>query len=152
MRVLALDLGSTRVGVAISDPTGMIGQSLTVISRRSWDQVIGEVATLIRAHRVDRVVVGLPLHLDGREGDGAAQARRFADRLRGAAHVPVVLEDERLSTAEAERVMLEADVRRSVRRARRDAVAAALILQRHLDRGRASGQAGGKETTGGNVP
>jgi len=149
MRVLGLDIGTRRVGVALSDPTGVIAQSLTVIPRRSWAQVIGAVVALIRGHRVERVVVGLPLRLDGGEGEAAANARRFADRLRHAAEIPVVLEDERLSTAEAERVMLEADVGRSTRRARRDAVAAALILQRYLDRGRASARTGGGETTGG---
>ncbi|HLA24847.1 MAG TPA: Holliday junction resolvase RuvX, partial [bacterium] len=130
--MLGIDVGTRRVGVALSDPTGVIAQSLTVIPRRSWAQVIGAVVTLIRGHRVERVVVGLPLRLDGGEGEAAANARRFADRLRHAAEIPVVLEDERLSTAEAERVMLEADVGRSTRRARRDAVAAALILQRYL--------------------
>lgn len=150
-RSLGLDVGTHRVGVALSDPTGMIAQSLTVIPRRSWAQVVGAVVALIRAHRVERVVVGLPLRLDGGEGDAAANARRFSDRLRHAVEIPVVLEDERLSTAEAERVMLEADVDRATRRARRDAVAAALILQRHLDRGRALPRTAGEETTGGDA-
>ena len=149
MRLLGIDVGTRRVGVALSDPTGVIAQSLTVLPRRSWEQVVGAVVALIRRHRVERVVVGLPLRLDGGEGEAAANVRKFADRLRDAVEIPVVLQDERLSTAEAERVMLEADVDRSTRRARRDAVAAALILQRYLDRGQASTRTGGEETSGG---
>ena len=149
MRLLGIDVGTRRVGVALSDPTGVIAQSLTVLPRRSWEQVVGAVVALIRRHRVERVVVGLPLRLDGGEGEAAANVRKFADRLRDAVEIPVVLEDERLSTAEAERVMLEADVDRSTRRARRDAVAAALILQRYLDRGQASTRTSGEETSGG---
>jgi putative Holliday junction resolvase len=136
-RLLGIDIGTRRVGVALSDPTGAIAQSLTVLPRRSWEQILGAIAALIREHGVGTVVVGLPVQLDGVEGEAAAGARKFAERLRAVVEVPVLLEDERLSTAEAERVMLEADVRRSARRARRDAVAAALILQRHLDRRRA---------------
>jgi putative Holliday junction resolvase len=148
MRVLGIDVGERRVGVALSDPTGMIAQSLTVIPRRSWAQVTGAVGSLAREHHVERVVVGLPLRLDGREGEAALSARRFADRLRKAVSVPVVLEDERLTTTEAERVMLAADESRSARRARRDAVAAALILQRHLDRERTDGRRSGDEIGG----
>ncbi len=151
MRALGIDVGTRRIGVALSDPTGLIAQSLTVIPRRSWAQVLNAVGELSRRHRVECVVVGLPLRLNGTEGDAAAEARRFAGRLRGAVSVPVVLQDERLSTAEAERTMLEADVGRTARRARRDAVAAALILQRYLDRG-AFSRAEGEERTGGDPP
>jgi putative Holliday junction resolvase len=143
-RLLGIDVGTRRVGVAVSDPTGTIAQSLTVFPRRSWEQIIRAVAAVTREYRVDAVVVGLPVRLTGEEGEAAAAARKFAERLRAAVEAPVLLEDERLSTAEAERVMLEADVRRAKRRARRDAVAAALILQRHLDRRRTAGTDGGK--------
>jgi putative holliday junction resolvase len=150
MRLLGIDAGTRRVGVALSDPTGTIAQGLAVVPRRSWEQVLGAIADLARAHQVEGIVVGLPLRLDGGEGEAAAEARRFAARLREVVEVPVVLEDERLSTAEAERRMVEADVRRDDRRARRDAVAAALILQKVLDR-RQTQRAGGEETTGGDV-
>lgn len=149
MRLLGLDVGTRRIGVALSDPTGMIAQSLTVIPRRSWSQVLDAIAALVHTHQVEGIVVGLPLHMDAEEGEAASAARAFAGRLRGAVAVPVVLEDERLSTAEAERVMVAADVRRATRRTRRDAVAAALILQRFLDRRRVSAQGRGELGTGG---
>lgn len=149
-RLLGIDIGTRRIGIALSDPTGTIAQSLTVLPRRSWEQILGAIAGLIREHHVSAVIVGLPVRLDGGEGEAAAGARKFAERLRAAVEVPVMLEDERLSTAEAERVMIEADVGRSARRARRDAVAAALILQRHLDRGRAP-RGSGEERSGGDA-
>lgn len=150
MRLLGIDAGTRRVGVALSDPTGTIAQGLSVIPRRSWEQVLGAIADLARIHQVEGIVVGLPLRLEGGEGEAAAEARRFAARLARVVEVPVVLEDERLSTAEADRRMVEAGVRRDDRRARRDAVAAALILQKALDRRRAR-RAGGEETIGGDA-
>jgi putative Holliday junction resolvase len=150
MRLLGIDAGTRRVGVALSDPTGTIAQGLTVIPRVSWEQVLGAIADLARTHRVEGIVVGLPLRLEGGEGEAAVEARKFATRLAEVVGIPVVLEDERLSTAEADRRMVEAGVRRDARRARRDAVAAALILQKALDR-RRTRQAGGEETTGGDA-
>lgn len=133
MRVLGIDVGDRRIGVALSDPTGVIAQSLTVIPRTGWTAVLTTLVDLVARHGVERIVVGLPLRMDGTEGDAAAKARVFAARLRGTVGVPVEMQDERLSTAEAERTMVAADVRRRRRRLRRDAVAAALILQRYLD-------------------
>jgi putative Holliday junction resolvase len=150
MRLLGIDAGTRRVGVALSDPTGTIAQGLMVIPRRSWEQVLGAIADLARVHQVEGIVVGLPLRLEGGEGEAAAEARRFAARLAEVVAIPVTLEDERLSTAEADRRMVEAGVRRDDRRTRRDAVAAALILQKALDRRRAR-RAGGEETTGGDT-
>lgn len=134
MRVLGLDVGTRRVGVAISDPTGTIAQSLTVIPRTGWQAMCAEIARLVSAHEIDRLVVGLPLRMDGTEGDAAVEVRAFVAKLRRAVPVPVDVEDERLSTAEAERAMVAGGLRRARRRDRRDAVAAALILQRYLDR------------------
>ncbi|MGH2398801.1 MAG: Holliday junction resolvase RuvX [bacterium] len=140
MRALGVDVGSRRIGVAISDPTGTIAQSLTVIARTGWRAVIAEIRRLVNEYHVEQVVVGLPLRLDGTEGDAAHDAAAFAGRLRGVLDVPVVMQDERLSTAEAERALLAQDVRREQRRKRRDAVAAALFLQTFLDRRHAAGK------------
>ncbi len=133
MRVLGIDVGTRRIGVALSDPTGTIAQSLTVIPRTGWKAVLAEIRRLVDAHGVEHIVVGLPLRLDATEGDAAREARAFAARLAAALPVPVVMQDERLSTAEAERAMVAQDVRREERRQRRDAVAAALFLQTYLD-------------------
>ncbi len=134
MRVLALDIGERRIGVAISDAGGTIALTVGVIPRRSRRQTFADIQALVDAHQAERIVVGLPLRMDGAEGEAAAGARMFAERLREVVPLPVELQDERLSTAEAERVMIAGDVRRSRRRAARDAVAAAIFLQTYLDR------------------
>jgi len=132
-RMLALDLGTRRIGAALSDPTGTIASTLEVIPADSRARVIARVGELVAAHDVSRVIIGLPIRLDGTEGAEARRARQFAAALQQEIGLPVELLDERLSTAEAERAMLEADASRARRRERRDAVAAALILQRYLD-------------------
>ncbi len=139
MRILGLDLGQVRIGVALSDPSGTIAQALEVIPHHGFRQVLGRIRELIAQHDVDRIVVGLPLRLDGHEGEGAAAVRAFVAKLQRAVPVPVEFADERLSTAEAEKTMIEAGARRVQRRSVRDAVAAALILQTHLDKVNAQG-------------
>lgn len=122
--------------MALSDVTGTIAQGIGVIPRRGWREVLTQIRQQVAEHQVERIVVGLPLRMDGREGDAATKVRAFAARLQAAVDVPVDLQDERLSTAEAERVMVGGGVRRARRRAHRDAVAAALFLQTYLDRRR----------------
>ena len=140
MRVLGLDYGRVRIGVALSDPTGTIAQALEVIPHHGFAQVSARIRELVSAHQVDRIVVGLPRRLDGRERDEAAAVRSFARKLQSSVSMPVEFADERLSTVEAERVLISADARRARRRRVRDAVAAALILQTYLDRHRGKGQ------------
>lgn len=132
-RVLGLDLGTRRIGVALSDPTGTIASPLLTLPHRSLAEDVERVAALCRAHAAQAVVVGWPRRLTGVAGSAARHAEEFARALRRAVAVPVELWDERLSTAAAERALLEADVRRARRRAIRDQVAAALILQAYLD-------------------
>ncbi len=136
MRILALDLGARRIGVAISDSTGTIAQGLEVIDRQAGGNVLTQIRRRVAANLVERIVVGLPLRMDGTEGVEAEKVRRFVNRLREVVGVPVDVQDERLSSAEADRIMIAADVSRARRRRRRDAVAAALILQTYLDRRR----------------
>ncbi len=141
MRVLGLDYGRVRVGVALSDPTGTIAQVLEVIPHRGFAQVSARIRELVSAHQVDRIVLGLPRSLDGRERDEAAAVRSFARKLQSVLSMPVEFADERLSTAAAERALVSANERRARRRRVRDAVAAALILQTYLDRHRGTRQA-----------
>lgn len=136
MKILALDVGEKRIGVAVSDADGTIAQADGVIVRRSSRQVLAEISTRVAAVGAERIVVGLPLRMDGTEGDAAVRVRKFIDALRGMISVPVEVQDERLSTSEAERVMIAAGAQRARRRAARDAVAAALFLQTYLDRQR----------------
>ena len=149
MRLLALDLGTRRIGVALSDPTGVIASALEVIPADSRARVIARLSMLVRTHDVTRVIVGLPVRLDGTEAAEARRARQFAAALLQEIGVPVELLDERLTTAEAERAMLEADASRSRRRERRDAVAAALLLQRYLDMQRREQGTGNREQEAG---
>ena len=136
MRVLAVDPGSKRVGIAVSDPTGTIAQPLTTIDAEPPETLAARLAELAAAHEAKRIVVGLPRRLDGSHGPAAKAARELADSMRKASGLPVELVDERLTTVAAERSMLAAGARRAKRHATVDRVAAALLLQSHLDRQR----------------
>jgi putative Holliday junction resolvase len=136
-RILALDVGERRIGVALSDPTAAVAQPLLVIERRGWPADLARLRDLVERHGVERIVVGLPLTLAGRRGAAAERIDRFIARLRTVVGVAVEPYDERLTTVAAERALLAGDVRRAQRRAVRDAVAAALLLQTYLDRSRA---------------
>ena len=132
-RTMALDVGSARIGVAISDPLGLTAQPVDTIQRTGIKQDLKVIADLARKHEADAIVVGLPLKLDGEPGPAAASILQFVDRLRAVVSLPVVTWDERLSTVQAERALLEGDMSRSRRRDTIDRVAAAIILQSYLD-------------------
>ena len=135
MRVMGLDLGDKRIGVALSDPLGWTAQGLDVITGGGGAKGdIRRIKEIAVKHEVGKVVVGLPLNMDGSAGPRAEKARDFAGRLAAALGLPVELWDERLTTAEAERLLIEADVRRAGRRRVIDKMAAVLILQNYLDR------------------
>lgn len=136
-RILGLDVGRRRIGAALSDPDGVLASPLGAIERRGADEGIGRVSAWVREYEVERIVVGHPLRLDGEEGEEARLVRAWAQRLQAQVGVPVELWDERLSSAAAERALLESGMRRERRRHERDAVAAALILQNYLDARRA---------------
>ena len=131
-RVLALDPGSVRVGVAVSDPLGIIAQPHSSLEAQDPD-ILESIASLARSLDVERIVVGLPLSLDGSEGPSAVQARKFAAEVAAATSLEVELADERFSSVTAERSMIEAGARRSERKGARDRVAAAVFLQTYLD-------------------
>jgi len=134
LRVLAVDPGSRRVGLAISDPTGTIAQPLATVPAEPRSTLPARLAEAARRHEVTRIVVGLPRRMDGSDGPEAKAARQLAVELRRASGMPVELEDERLTTAAAERSLIAGGVRREKRRATVDRVAATLLLQSHLDR------------------
>jgi putative Holliday junction resolvase len=151
MRILALDLGSRRIGVALSDPTAVIAAPLETITVTgpAGRRTVGRIADLCRRHGVERVVVGWPRNMDGSSGPAARAAETFAEKLRAALPVPVELWDERLSSVSAERTLLEAGARRDERRRSRDRIAAALILQGYLQ---ARHREGGPSEPGGLEP
>ena len=133
-RVLALDLGKKRIGLAISDPLGVTAQGLDTLERANIRADVAELAGLIAAKDVSLILMGKPLHMSGQEGRQAAWARDFAGRLNQATGVPVEFRDERLTTVQAERVLREGGVRLRKDRARSvDRLSAVLLLQDYLD-------------------
>jgi putative Holliday junction resolvase len=136
VRLLAVDPGTKRVGLAVSDPTGTIAQPFRTIPAEPYTTLVARVAGIATEVEATGIIVGLPRRMDGSFGPEAKAARELANRLRQASKLPVELVDERLTTAAAERAMVAGDVRREKRRAGIDRVAAALLLQSHLDRRR----------------
>ncbi|GLG00339.1 putative pre-16S rRNA nuclease [Alicyclobacillus hesperidum subsp. aegles] len=130
---MAVDYGERRVGIALSDPTGLIASALTVIQRETDEQVVDVIAGLVVEHGVERIIVGNPITMKGEVGEKAQKAALFAQQLRERVSIPVELFDERLTTVSAERALLEGDVRRKRRRSIIDAVAATILLQNYLD-------------------
>ena len=142
MRVLGLDIGERRIGVALSDPLMIMAGALTVVERVTDDAALKQIIDLARENEVERIVVGMPRSLDGSLGKQAQAVQSFVDLLKERTDIPVVTWDERLSTVAAERTMLEVGMKRDKRKKRRDSLAAAIILQGYLDRekSRSSGQ------------
>jgi putative pre-16S rRNA nuclease len=136
MRTLGLDIGERRIGVAISDPDGRLALPVGTHERRGDD--VGSLIALAKREEAERIVVGLPLSLDGSHGPQAEVAESFAERLRQRGEIDVVLWDERLSSREADHYLRAAGTRGKAAKAQRDAVAASIILQSYLD-SRASG-------------
>ena len=134
MRVIGLDLGSKRIGVAVSDRSGTIATPLTVLARRGDPAADHRaIAALVTEEEAERVVVGLPLRLDGTIGPAAERALAEAEELATVVAVPVETFDERLTTVSADRALLEAGLRAPARRTVVDKVAAAVMLQAWLD-------------------
>lgn len=138
-RTLGLDLGTKTIGVALSDGLGLTAQPLTTLVRRGLKQNLKELQAIIDEHGVERVLIGLPLNMNGTEGPRAVDSRQFAGALHAATGLLIELWDERLSTVAAERMLIEADLSRKKRREVIDQVAAAFILQGFLDAQRPSG-------------
>jgi putative Holliday junction resolvase len=132
-RVVGIDLGSRRIGVAVSDGLGLTAQPHATIARHGGVRDLQAIAAVVAEMGAELVVLGLPLDPEGNEGTAARGARAFAERLRGALAVPVEMIDESFSTVEAEAVLLEADLSRARRKQVVDRLAAAVILQRWLD-------------------
>ena len=143
MRLLALDVGDVRIGVAVSDETRTLASGLTTLRARGPRQDVQQVAALVREHQAAEVVVGLPLRLDGSAGPQAAKVMAFVERLRRALRVPVTTRDERLSSVAASERLVEAGVRGRARKQKLDQAAACLILQELLDERKAVPAGGG---------
>ncbi|MGQ0506772.1 MAG: Holliday junction resolvase RuvX [Myxococcaceae bacterium] len=133
MRAMGLDFGTKTVGVAIADELGITAQGVTTVRRTNLKTDVAQLKALVGARGVTRIILGLPLNMDGSEGPRAEASRTFAQTLERELALPVELWDERLTTVAAQRTLLEADVSRAKRKQVVDQLAAVLILQGWLD-------------------
>ena len=136
MRIMGLDFGSRTIGIAISDELEMIAHGFNTIKRKSIEEDLAEVATIVSQFKIEKIVVGLPKNMDGSFGKGTEAVFQWIEALRKRINLPVVTWDERFTTVEASRVLLEADLSRKKRKKVIDKMAAVLILQGYLDHSR----------------
>ena len=136
MRILGLDYGSKTVGVAVSDPLGLTAQSVETIWRKQENklrQTLARIEELAAEYQAEKIVLGLPKNMNNTIGERAEKTLEFREMLERRTGLPVVMWDERLTTVEAERTLMEASVRRENRKQYLDQLAAVFILQRYLD-------------------
>jgi putative holliday junction resolvase len=134
-RLIGIDLGEVRIGIAVSDPGQVVASPAETlhVPREQDGPTIDALVDAARRHEAAGLVIGYPRRLDGREGAAAARARRFADRLRERTGLPTKLVDERFSTVEAERTLIEGDMSRQDRKGTVDRIAASVLLQPVLE-------------------
>lgn len=139
-RILALDVGNKRIGVAVSDPLGLTAQGVTVVWRKSLNHDLRAVCELVQKYDAKLVVLGLPLNMNGTRGPQAEAAVQFADALQAACPVQIAYQDERLTTAAAERTLISGDTSRKKRKQVVDMLAAQMILSTWIGRKKSSPQ------------
>jgi putative pre-16S rRNA nuclease len=132
-RVLALDLGKRRIGLALSDELGLTAQGLKTLERTNIRADLAQLSETIAAHNVSRILIGNPMHMNGREGRQAEHAREFGARLQTATGLPVEYWDERLTTVEAQRVLRASGISIEKRAKAVDRLAAVILLESYLD-------------------
>jgi putative Holliday junction resolvase len=133
MRILALDHGSKRIGVAVSDETKTIAQPLEYIPAEPFADFLVRLKQLLAEKEIDCVLIGLPRNMDGSYGPAAQKVQTFAGVLKTAITVPVKLWDERLTSSQANKILIQGGVRRDKRKEKVDKMAAAILLQSYLD-------------------
>lgn len=133
MRVLALDHGTKRVGLAISDEMGMIAQPLTFLPAEPIAELFEGLKKVIAEKNVEQILVGIPRNMDGSYGPAAEKARKFIEQLKEVVTIPIRTWDERLTSAQANRDMIQGGLRREERKLKADQTAAAILLQSYLD-------------------
>ena len=135
MRKIALDVGTVRIGIATSDPMGIIASGYeTFVRTKNLESNLKSIADLACQKQADTFVIGLPLNMDGTEGEKVTEIRAFAEELSKFTDLKIVFQDERLSTVSAEKALIESGMRREKRKKVIDKVAATIILQSYLDR------------------
>jgi putative Holliday junction resolvase len=133
MRILAIDHGSKRIGIAVSDELKMIAQPLEFILAAPFPAFLKRLKELISDKEVELILIGMPRNMDGSYGPAAEKVQEFVEALKGLVGVPLKLWDERLTSAQANRVLIQGNVRRDKRKEKVDAMAAAILLQSYLD-------------------
>jgi putative holliday junction resolvase len=133
MRILGLDHGTKRIGVALSDPSGIIAQPLEFIPAEPFAHFLGRLKELIREKEAEMILVGMPRNMDGSYGPAAQKVHEFVAVLKESIAIPIQTWDERLTSAQANRFLIQADVRRKDRKEKVDKAAAAILLQSYLD-------------------
>lgn len=134
MRILGIDMGDRRIGLALSDPLGYTAQGLKTIQINNPDEVCDKLIAVINEKKVERIVFGLPKNMNGSMGPQAKKVQEYASKIKKLTKLPVDFEDERLSTVGAEQVLLMADQSRKKRKKAIDMLSAVIILQSYLDR------------------
>ena len=134
MKTIGIDYGTKRLGIAVSDPGGMIAMPFRVLDVRSDADAVKQVCDLCVEESAELIIVGLPLNMDGTSGEMVENVEKFVKILSGRTEIPIKTEDERLSTSMVERVLLDADMSRNKRKGVRDKLAAQVILQSYLDK------------------
>ncbi|MFH1032247.1 MAG: Holliday junction resolvase RuvX [Chloroflexota bacterium] len=132
-RILGLDIGDKRIGVALSDPAGIVARPLTIIDSRGDKQTVEAIIRIVEQNQVGQIVVGLPLAMDGGVGQQAGKVKAFVAELSAWTKIPIEFRDERLTTVAARDLMRETRNKKDRQKEMDDAIAAAFILQGYLD-------------------
>jgi len=134
MKLLGLDYGIKRLGIAVSDALGLSAHPLTIIQRKSLNEDIKAIKLIAEENNISKIIVGLPLNMDGTDGNLTGEVKAFGEKLKTVLNLPVEYYDERLSSLQTERILVEeADMSREKRKGVRDKIAASLFLQAYLD-------------------
>jgi len=133
MKILGIDYGEKRIGLALSDPSNMVARSLKVLKRNGTRRWLGEMKEIIEQNKIEKIVIGLPRNMNGSMGEKGKEVLAFVKVLEKVVNVPIVTWDERLTTVSAEKVLLQAELSRKKRRDILDKLSACIILQNYLD-------------------
>lgn len=134
MRIMAIDVGEVRIGIALTDPLRMIASPYDVYVRKHTEEDIDYFINLIKNKKVSELIIGLPKHLDGNEGQTAKKIREFAERLAQKSNIDIIFQDERFTSKSADQFLISNNMRRSKRKNVIDKMAAQIILQNYLDK------------------
>ena len=133
-RILGIDFGTVRIGLALSDPTGTLASPLPHLEKKTISQINAALTKLVETHEISRVVVGLPRNMDGSYGPAAEKVRDFISKIQGSIGIPIETQDERLTTVQASKQLSQIGLNQRDLRKKIDGSSASLILQQYLDR------------------